>query len=135
VALELSKQGIRLVASEVAILSCIPPVATAIDAIGVTAGGAVVVLEFKTGYSRNVRSREMLRHLANIPSTPLNHAFLQLGMTRSILKKTYNLDASAYLLVIANERGVHMQSLPPWARTLPLSALLRTPHARDPSGI
>jgi hypothetical protein len=130
IATELSTHGIRLIASEVPILSRIPPVATAIDAIGVTPAGAVVVLEFKTGYSRRVRTAERLRHLPTIPSTPLNHAFLQLGMTRAILRETYDLDASAYLLIVANERGVLVQSLPPWARSLSLATLLQTPHAR-----
>jgi len=125
IAVALTTRGIRLVACEVPIAYTQARVATAIDAIGEDAHGNSVILEFKAGYQRSVRDRGTLSHVhPRVPSTPLNHATLQLAMTRAILAAEYHVDASQCLLVISNGTGVTLRSLPKWAREVRAETLL-----------
>ena len=120
IATSLRSRGIKLHACEVPISDDTARVATAIDAIGEDSEGRVVVLEFKAGYQKGTRGHAPLRELTTktVPSTPLNHALLQLGMTRAILAENYDVHATQHLLVVSNSSGVALRTLPVWTTQL-----------------
>jgi len=116
----LNSRGIRLIACEVAICDPDTHVATAIDAVGEDTWGRVVIIEFKAGYQNSTYGHGPLINLEGsvIPSTALNHAMLQLGMTRAILREKYHVDAHQYLLIVSNGKGVTLRALPAWTNKL-----------------
>jgi hypothetical protein len=122
----LTTRGITLVQCEVPIVYKAANVGTLIDALGTDGEGRTVVIEFKAGYQRVVRSHDTLCLLPQhkVPSIPRNHAFLQLAMTRAILREQYAIGANQYLLVITNGAGVQIHSLPEWANDVTASLLL-----------
>jgi hypothetical protein len=125
ITVSLTARGIRLVGSEVPIRAEAAQVATAIDEIGEDADGRVVVLEFKAGYQRGTHGQTPLRHIVSsvVPSTPVNHATLQLAMTRAILMEEYGVHVDQYLLVISNGTGVELRALPLWAMQVKIAQL------------
>jgi hypothetical protein len=122
----LTSRGITLTACEVPVVYSAANVGTLIDALGVDATGRTVVLEFKTGYQRTGLAQGHLAVLetVRIPSRPLNHALLQLAMTRAILHAEYGLSADQHLLIISNGRGVEIHTLPEWTMEVKASQLL-----------
>jgi hypothetical protein len=129
ISVSLHQRGIRLVASEVPIADEDARVATAIDAIGEDSEGRVVIIEFKAGYQKGTHGHGPLDNLPglSVPSTPLNHALLQLGMTRAILEENYGVYADQYLLVVSNGGGVTLRSLPAWTRQLECTQIRSRP--------
>jgi hypothetical protein len=116
----LNSRGIRLIACEVPICDPDTHVATAIDAVGEDTWGRVVIIEFKAGYQHSTHGHGPLPNLAEgvVPSTALNHAMLQLGMTRAILREKYHIEAHQYLLIVSNGKGVTLRALPAWTNKL-----------------
>jgi hypothetical protein len=123
----LTARNIRLIACEVPICDTENRVATAIDGIGEDEQGRVVVLEFKAGYQRGARGHGNLQTLPGVavPSTPLNHATLQLAMTKAILGERYQIEADQHLLLISNGKGVTLRALPAWAKKVECAQMRR----------